>query len=164
MAIHESDLPGIGKKFVVDLDDGSQLIVVIHNTGKRELFRRETPDEDSEKVFELSDRLARQVGTIMEGAYFQPISDVAAETVLGEDTIIEWVKIPPTSPVVGQTLGEADVRSNTGASIVAIQRGSETIQNPGPETTIDVADLLVIVGSQEAYQALDAFVSPEEDD
>jgi len=66
MPITESDLPGVGKKFEIDLDDG-EMVVVIHNTGKREVFRRPTPDADSEKVFEFSDDLARTIGSIIEG-------------------------------------------------------------------------------------------------
>jgi TrkA domain protein len=67
VTVYESDLPGVCKKFAVELDDGRRLVVVIHNAGKRELFVREHPDADAETLFELSDRLARQVGTIMEG-------------------------------------------------------------------------------------------------
>jgi len=67
MPITESDLPGVGKKFEINLDDG-EMVVVIHNTGKREVFRRPNPDADSEKVFEFSDDLARTIGSIIGGA------------------------------------------------------------------------------------------------
>jgi len=66
MPITESDLPGVGKEEVRDQDDG-EMVVVIHNTGKREVFRRPNPDADSEKVFEFSDDLARTIGSIIEG-------------------------------------------------------------------------------------------------
>ncbi|MDZ5813165.1 potassium transporter TrkA, partial [Halorubrum sp. AD140] len=39
MTITESDLPGVGKKFEIELGGGEAMIVVIHNTGKREVFR-----------------------------------------------------------------------------------------------------------------------------
>jgi hypothetical protein len=58
MTITESDLPGVGKKFEVDLGDGESLVVLIHNTGKREIYRRPDPDADSEKLFEFTDELA----------------------------------------------------------------------------------------------------------
>ena len=40
MTVYESDLPGVGKKFEVDLDDEATLVIVIHNTGKREVCHR----------------------------------------------------------------------------------------------------------------------------
>ncbi|WP_135821822.1 cation:proton antiporter regulatory subunit [Halostella litorea] len=161
MAVYESELPGVGKKYEIDLDDGSQLVVVIHNTGKRELFIRPEPDADSEKLFELSDKLARQVGTIMEGAYFQPIKTDTIETVLSEESLIEWVKVPAQSPVAGRTLEDAGVRVKTGASVIAIQRDGETITNPTPDTTLRPDDTLVAVGSRAEHDELESFVAGE---
>jgi TrkA domain protein len=161
MAVYESDLPGVGKKFEIDLDDESQLVVVIHNTGKRELFVRQDPDADSEKILELSDKLARQVGTIMEGAYFQPIQTESIETVISEESLIEWVKVTDESPIAGRTLSDAKIRQETGASIIAIQRGDETITNPRPDTELRPDDTLVAVGSREEHTELQELVSPE---
>lgn len=47
VTVYESDLPGVGKKHEVELGDGARLIIVTHNTGKREVFRRESVDSDS---------------------------------------------------------------------------------------------------------------------
>lgn len=163
MVIHETDLPGVGKKFEVDLEDDTQLVIVIHNTGKRELFLRATPDADSDKLFELSDKMARQVGTIMEGAYFQPIRDDTVSTVLGEDTLIEWAKVTDRSSLVGDTLRESNIRQKTGASIVAIQRGDDTIDNPGPEISIQQGDTLVALGDRESHRKLERFASGDND-
>ena len=155
MTVYESDLPGVGKKFEVELDDDSRLVVVIHNTGKRELFIRESEDADAEKLFALSDRLARQVGTIMEGAYFQPIRTDSIETVLSDDTLIEWVKVMADSPLVGTTLAESRLRQDLGVNVVAVQRGEETIANPTADTELRAEDTLVVLGSREACRRLD---------
>lgn len=159
MTIYEDDLPGVGKKFEVELDDERRLIIVIHNTGRRELFVRDDPDADAEKLFELSDRLARQVGTIMEGAYFQPIQTETSDTVLSDETLIEWASVTNTSPLVGETLAETRVRQELGVSVIAIQRGDKTITNPGPDTRIEAEDTLVVIGSQEACRRLDDVIS-----
>ena len=164
MTVYEADLPGVGKKFEVDLDGERRLVIVIHNTGKRELFVRENPDEDAEKLFELSDRLARQVGTIMEGAYFQPIRTETIDTVLSDDTLIEWVNVTDTSPLVGETLAETRLRQELGVSVIAVQRGEETITNPGPDTQLQPGDTLVVLGSQEACRRLDAVVAGNGDE
>ena len=162
MTVYESDLPGVGKKFEIDLDDGSRLVVVTHNTGKREVFRRPDPDGDSEKLFELSDRLARQVGTILEGAYFQPVRSVDIDTVLGEGTLLEWVEVGAESPLAGQTLGGAGVRQRFEASVIAVQRGDETVTNPGADTEIRAGDTLIVIGPREPCRSFRAFVTGEE--
>lgn len=162
MAVYETDLPGVGKKFEIDLEGDAQLVIVIHNTGKRELFTRQTSEEDPEKAFELSDRLARQVGTIMEGAYFQPIQDDEISTVLDSDTLIEWAKVTDQSELVGKTLAESGVRQQTGVSIIAIQRDDQTIQNPPPDVEIREDDTLVSIGDQESHQEFERLAAGEE--
>lgn len=164
MTVYEADLPGVGKKFEVELDDGRRLVIVIHNTGRRELFVRADPDADAEKLFEVSDRLARQVGTILEGAYFQPIRTETIDTVLSDDTLIEWARVQSGSSLVGSTLAETRLRQELGVSVVAVQRGEETITNPGPETRIEADDTLVVLGSQTACRQLDDRVSGDAND
>ncbi|GAB7093657.1 cation:proton antiporter regulatory subunit [Halolamina litorea] len=149
MTVYESDLPGVGKKFEIELDDGGRLVIVTHNTGKREVFVKPEADADSEKLFEASDRLARKIGTILEGAYFQPVQADQVETVLSDDTHIEWYDVSETAEVAGRTLAELDIRNRTGVSIVAIQRGEELISPPTPETALEVGDTLVAIGHRE---------------
>jgi TrkA domain protein len=74
------------------------------------------------------------------------------------DAIIEWVEVVDDSPVAGTTLGESRIRTETGASIIAIQRGEETVSNPPPETELEPGDLLVAVGTREEQAELDALV------
>jgi TrkA domain protein len=166
MTVYESDLPGVGKKFEIEIDDGDQLVIVTHNTGKREVFRRHG-EEDSEKLFELSDRLARQVGTILEGAYFQPVATETTETMLDDDTLFEWVAVADGSELVGETLEEVDFRETTGTSVVAIQRDDETESNPGADTVIRAGDTLVIIGTTDACDRVERLAAgtdtPSED-
>ena len=149
MTIYESDLPGVGKKFEVELEDDSRLVIVTHNTGKREVYLKADPDADGDKLFELSDRLARKVGTILEGAYFQPVQAEAVETMLSDDTYLEWYNVTDTADIAGQSLEEANVRDRTGVSIIAIQRGDDLISPPTPETVLEVDDTLVVVGDRD---------------
>ncbi|GAA0548546.1 TrkA C-terminal domain-containing protein [Halorubrum ejinorense] len=147
MTITESDLPGVGKKFEIELGGGEEMIVVIHNTGKREVFRRTDPNADSEKAFEFSDDLARTIGSIIEGAHFQPVEPETQETTLPGGILLEWYELPPGSPLVGETLESADIGNRTGVAVVAIQRGDEVIDSPGAETTLGEGDTLIVVGT-----------------
>ncbi|WP_247729283.1 cation:proton antiporter regulatory subunit [Halovivax limisalsi] len=159
MDIYESDLPGVGKKHEVELEDDARLVVITHNTGKREVYRKETPDSDGEKLFELSDRLARTVGTILEGAYFQPVETQEVETMLSEETLIEWFNVDPEGVLVGQTLADAGVRERTGVSVVAIQRDGDVLSPPTPDTVVEADDTVVVIGEREGCQAFESLIS-----
>ena len=158
MTVYESDLPGVGKKHEVELGGGARLVIVTHNTGKREVFRRESADSDSEKLFELDDTLARQVGTLLEGAYFQPVQSTDIETLLGDNTLLEWVEVGADSDVAGKTLGESALRQTTGASVIAIERDDEVITSPGGDTVVEAGDTLVVIGPRTACREFAARV------
>lgn len=151
MTIYEAEVPGVGHKFELELGGDERLIVLIHHDGKREIYRRPGENQDSQKLFSLTGKRARQLGSILEGAYFQPIEMDEVQVPLGE-AIIEWVDVDQATPVVGQSLRDADIRERTGVSIIAIQRGEETIANPQPDAMIEVDDVLVSLGTRDEQQ------------
>jgi len=126
------------------------------------VFRRRN-QEDSEKLFELSDRLARQVGTILEGAYFQPVATETTETMLDDDTLFEWVRVAGGPELTGRTLADLDFRESTGAAVVAVQRDDETESNPGADTTVHGGDTLVVIGSREACDRVERLAAATDD-
>lgn len=159
MDVTESDLPGVGKKHEVDIGGGQQLVVVTHNTGTRELYLKESKDADSEKLLELSDRMARLVGTILEGAYFQPVESNHVETMLSEGTLLEWYAVEGDSPLVGETLAGADIGQRTGVTVVAIQRDDKVIPGPTPDSHIEAGDTLVVIGERESCEAFEKLLA-----
>lgn len=164
MTVYETDLPGVGKKFEVEIGDGKRLVVVTHNTGKREVFLKPHEGADSEKLFELPDRLARTVGTILEGAYFQPVQSERVETLLAEGILLEWYSVDDGADIVGQTLADARIRERTGVSVIAIERGGSVVPSPQPDTVIDAGDTLVVIGSREESEEVEALVSSDTTD
>ena len=70
MTVYETEVPGVGKKFELELDGEERLVVLIHHNGKRELYLRPGENQDSQRLFNLSGKRARQLGSILEGAYF----------------------------------------------------------------------------------------------
>jgi TrkA domain protein len=159
MRVYESEVPGVGRKFELELTGGKSAVVVVHHDGRCELFRRDGPDADGEKILDLKGEQANRLGSILEGAYFESVDVDSLSVPLG-DAIIEWVEVVDDSPVAGTTLGESRIRTETGASIIAIQRGEETVSNPPPKTELEPGDLLVAVGTREEQADLDALVEP----
>jgi len=62
---------------------------------------------------------------------------------------LERIRIPEGSPAVGKTLAGTKLRSLTGVTIIAIERGGETIRNPKPQKVIKEGDVLLIIGTEE---------------
>jgi len=145
--ISETGLPGIGKKYQVQTDSGETLVIVIHNNGRRELFTIGADEEEPLFVASLTDPEARQVGSIIEGAFYQP-QDPETICVSLPNLMIEWYKIRPDSPILGRTIGELRIREFTGATIIAIIRdkGEDTDVNPGPSAEFRAGDTVVVAG------------------
>lgn len=53
---------------------------------------------------------------------------------------------------VGQLIRELQLRSSTGASIVAIERDGKTLVNPGPDEELKADDKVLLLGSREQIQ------------
>ncbi|MCL7416639.1 MAG: potassium transporter TrkA [Halalkalicoccus sp.] len=158
MDVSETDLPGVGKRFEVDLEEGGVAVVVIHNSGRRELFYRESPDADGEELLDLTDQESRVVGSILEGAYFQPVRTESPETMLGEGVILEWYTLDGETPIVGKTLEETDIRERTGATIIAVERGEEVIASPEADFRLEAGDIAVAVGTRENQRDLEGLL------
>jgi len=100
----------------------------------------------------------------MEGAYFQPIRTDTIDTMLEDGTLIEWSKVTEDSPLIEETLAGTRLRQEVGVSVIAIQRGDETITNPDPDEAIRADDPLIVIGSRESCRKLDGIVAGEQRD
>jgi len=67
-------------------------------------------------------------------------------TGLLEAAHLDSLRLAKGSPAAGRRIGELALRTNTGVSIVGIERDSERIVNPGPEETLHEGDLLLMLG------------------
>lgn len=155
MDVSETDLPGVGKRFEVALEEGGVAVVVIHNSGRRELFYRETPEADGEELLDLTDQESRVVGSILEGAFFQPVRTESPETTLGEGVIIEWYTLREGMTVTGATLKETGIREKTGATVIAVERGEQCIASPDADFTLREGDIVIAVGTHENQAELE---------
>ncbi|MCX7596863.1 MAG: TrkA family potassium uptake protein, partial [Fischerella sp.] len=64
-------------------------------------------------------------------------------------------------PVVGQTLGQARLRAQTGALILAVRRVDGTlIGGPTPDTVFMPGDVLIAMGTSEQLRALNQLLGP----
>jgi monovalent cation:H+ antiporter-2, CPA2 family len=62
---------------------------------------------------------------------------------------VHWIQLPENSPLGNRTIGEARIRSRTGASLVAILRDSELLPNPTPDERLQAGDYIALLGERQ---------------
>ena len=149
MAIREVELPGIGQKYTVETQAKGQVVVVLHRTGKREIYHFGPDQAAPGEVVELTADEAQQIGSILSQTAFEV--DPSRELVMKELTI-EWLLLPSGHALTNQTLRDSAVRQKTGASIVAILRNEQAIINPDPDEVLQAEDTLVVIGNAKQVQ------------
>ncbi|MHB1137494.1 MAG: cation:proton antiporter regulatory subunit [Microthrixaceae bacterium] len=156
--IHETELPGIGVRQEFDTAGGARLGVLTTRTGRRELLLYDEDDPDSCRAVVHLDPADATVLSDLLGA--TRVSETAASLQRLEGLAIDWLTVGAASSLAGRTIGEARIRKDTGANVVAIVRGSRTNASPGPDDRMDVGDVLVSVGTPESVDALLALLQP----
>ena len=151
--IREQELPGIGRRYSVQAD-GGEVSVVIHHSGRRDIYLADTTGHQPPAVATLSDDQARRLGAVLAGAYFQPTLTRQIEAVVG-GLLIDWVTVRPDSPGAGRSIADLQVRRQTRMTIVAILRGDDVVVVPEPTEVLQAGDRVVIVGRPDD---LDGFV------
>ena len=73
------------------------------------------------------------------------------EDVLSLDQQVEVVRTP-ASELVGQTLGEARVRAESGCTVVGIERNGDVLSDIGPDIRVEDGDELIIAGTDDGVQ------------
>lgn len=70
---------------------------------------------------------------------------------------METVVVRTGSRAAGQLIGELMLRSETGASIVAMERAGVSIVNPGPDEELLLDDQVLLLGTEDQLRAAKAF-------
>jgi CPA2 family monovalent cation:H+ antiporter-2 len=68
---------------------------------------------------------------------------------------IRWFRLPDASPLLGQTLADANLRARTGASVVAILRHGELQANPKSGTVFQSGDRIGFIGDEQEIAAVE---------
>ncbi|HEY0794029.1 MAG TPA: cation:proton antiporter [Chthoniobacterales bacterium] len=63
------------------------------------------------------------------------------------DAELSTITIHERSPAAGKLIGEIQLRSKTGASIVGIERTGQNLINPGPDEELQPGDRVLLLGS-----------------
>lgn len=156
--VREATLPGVGKKYVMPLRAGGNLAIVVRPDGARQLYHFLEDDDRPFDVIRVDQEEAQQVAQLLGHALVAPDRG-ELELVLGA-LEIDWVTLEPGSPLVGRSLGESQLRTRTGASVMAVMRDGRAIANPPIETVFEADDTLLVIGSPEQADAARELLAP----
>lgn len=155
--VRETRLPGVGSKFTIRTHRDEKISAVVHVDGLREIYHYPGADEEPHVVV-LQDEEARQLAAILGGVVYRPQLVQDLEVAL-RDLVMEWIELPPDSPLVGLTVRTCRIRSTTGATIVAILRDSGSLAAPHPDEALRAEDTLVIIGRPETFGEINRLVA-----
>ena len=156
--VRETPIPGLGIRYELDLESGRRIGVVAHRSGRRELVLYSQRDPDAvEAEMSLTPEECKVVADLLGGTRLLESLGHLQQRV--EGLAIDWVPIPATSPFARRTIGDAEVRTRTGVSIVAVIRGDEAFPAPGPDFVLEADDTVVVVGTPEGIAAATALLS-----
>lgn len=67
---------------------------------------------------------------------------------------LRWIRIEPGSPLIGRSIGEAEIRKRTGASVVGVLRDGDLRANPDAAFRLEAEDLLAVIGTHRTRNAV----------
>ncbi len=93
----------------------------------------------------------------------QSIPPPVRENVSVLDTALtESIFLLPASPAIGKTLGELDLRGETGATVIAVIRDGNTKVSPGADYGLEERDTVIVVGPPAKLKRATDALSPAE--
>jgi len=120
--------------------------VLVHRDGHRELLIYCKGDEDScSETIDLGQSESAALVELFGGTKItERLTDIRHDV---QGLAIEWLTVEPQSPMVGRSIGDGQIRTKSGASVVAVLRGGESHPGPGPDFILELGDVALVTGS-----------------
>ncbi len=159
--INETRLPGVGTLHDFACDSGDHIGVISHHAERREvvIYDIADPDRVSASASLTADE-ARVLADLLGGTSVTERLEALRHDIAG--LAIDWLPISPHSPYAGRTIGDTELRTRTGVSIVALVRRGEPIPAPGPDQQLHIDDTAVVVGTPEGIDRAAQMLSTAE--
>ncbi|WP_079710942.1 cation:proton antiporter regulatory subunit [Paraliobacillus ryukyuensis] len=162
MNVSVSQLPGIGQKITLKTAEDSMLVVIVHHTGKRELYFFDDVDSDeADFAIDLTADETRELGAQLLGATYQPVNANQLK-MFKKQIVIDYITVTEKSSLTHQTIEESEVRNKTGTTIIGIVQGEEIIAIPEADRILEPGDVLMAIGKKDQIAMLEALCKGEE--
>ncbi|MEX0762001.1 MAG: TrkA C-terminal domain-containing protein [Dehalococcoidia bacterium] len=150
-AIEETDLAGIGTRYLIRTRSGENLIIVVHDAGPVEIYHATGNDPEPAPVAHLNEEEARHLAAIIGRTIYRP---EAIERLSRSGVRIVWHELQPGAFAIGKTPDELQVPEKTGGTIISVvQRGGERNMDVSGDYVFQEGDQAAVAGSQKETQA-----------
>lgn len=157
MNVEETPLPGIGVRKEITTASGRRIGIVSHRDGQTELIvsRQDDPDASMASI-PLSVDEASTIGNLLGAPRLVAQLNEEHRDLPGVNT--RQFLLETGSRFDGFTLGDTEMRTKTGVSLVAIIRSGKMTPSPTPDFALQGGDLLVAVGTSKGLDAAAAIL------
>lgn len=153
MNVEVTPLPGIGIRKDFEASSGRRVGVVTLRDGGLDLIVSRADDPDAcLATMHLTVEEAATLSNLLGAP--QLVSQLREEHRDLPGVSTRQISVPGQSPYDGREMGETQIRSRTGASIVAVMRAGEVYPSPRPDFTIVSGDALIVVGTPDGIDAV----------
>lgn len=151
--VTETQLPGVGVRYEFTTGNGDRVGVLHHHSGRREIVVYDADDPDvGRSVLELDREDCHTISDLLGASQVTEALQAVQQRV--EGLTLEWIEIPSKASIAGCSIGQGELRSRTGASVVAVIRGDSSEPAPGPDFVLQGGDVVVAVGTAEGLELL----------
>ncbi|MEU1513718.1 TrkA C-terminal domain-containing protein [Streptomyces sp. NPDC005811] len=156
--LRTTPLPGIGVQYDLVTREQRHLSVVAHRDGSRTVgvYRADDPDSCAQSLRLTGAEAASLIDALMP-SHHSPSLLYTSDLGL----VAERIEIAGASRWNGRLLGDTRMRTETGASIVAVLRRAEAIPSPAPDFRLAGGDTLIVIGTREGVDAAAAILGRE---
>ncbi|MFC0470677.1 TrkA C-terminal domain-containing protein [Halalkalibacter kiskunsagensis] len=158
MKMNITDLPGVGKKISFVNAENQMMAIIIHHTGKRELYFFEDVDDDEAIFsFNLSSEDTKQLAAQLLGASFSPIDSEKLEKIkiARKQIVVEWIDITKQSKVAGLNVSVLKAKMPSDASLIGIFRNDEFLVDLKQNLLIEIKDTIMVVGKKDSINEIE---------
>lgn len=146
IAVEKAKLPGFGVRQEFNCSVGRRVGVITLKSGSRMLVVYDERDPDlAIASVELTDAESSLLAELLGAPGATERLARLQEQIEG----IVTANVGLGRALAGRAMGEAQIRSRTGASIVAIFRGDEVVASPEPSFEFEGGDRVVVVGTEQ---------------
>lgn len=157
--VTETQLPGVGVRYEFETAERDLVGVVHHHSGRREIVVYDRKDADvARTVLELSADDSRTLSDLLGASQVTEALTVVQQRI--EGLTLEWIEVGDGSSMSNRSIGEGELRTRTGASVVAVIRDDTSEPAPGPDYVLTPGDVVVAVGTADGLELLRQALRP----
>ena len=152
MGVRCIELPGIGTKYELETEKGDRVAIIFMGSRRFQIYLLEK-GKGTPSAAELTAAEARRVGSLLSGAIIEAereAVEIAFSTL--SDLRIRVHTYVLGKNLAGRSIAELQVRTRTGATVVAVSRAGRNIINPLPSFTFEDGDIVVAIGDTDQLE------------